>query len=190
MISTARSIASIGIALRTVRTSLMWPSRTVAVVCGRSISCIEGFLPLVVWRTGGRIGRGQAPPLRTLSCSNTGDRSRWPSAGRAKDRRVDRDRHRPAEEMNQHLHALGRVQGSIEDGIDHRQRAALDDQSLAGGERQPRAATRLLKEALANPLHDAVGDLGGCAAIRQDAADARRPVDEVPAGEARWDSAE
>src|SRR5438094_3532880 len=158
MIPTARSMASIGIALRTVRTSLMWPSRTVAVVSGRSISCIEGFLPVVVWRTGGRIGRGQAPPLRTLSCSNTDDRSRGPSAGRAKDRRVDRDRHRPAEEMNQHLHALGRVQGSIEDGIDHRQRAALDDQSLAGGERQPRAAARLFEETLANPLHDAVLD--------------------------------
>src|SRR5438034_11482769 len=132
MMSTARSIASIGIALRTVRTSLMWPSRTVAVVSGRSISCIEGFLPVVVWRTGGKIGRGQAPPLRTLSCSNTDDRSRCRSAGRAKDRRVDRDRHRPAEEMDEHLHALGRAQGFIEDRIDHRQRAALDEQPPAG----------------------------------------------------------
>src|SRR2546430_15679115 len=119
MIPTARSIASIGIALRTVRTSLMWPSRTVAVVCGRSISCIEGFLPLVVWRTVGRIGRGQAPPLRTLSCSNTGGRARWPSARRAKDRRADRDRRRSGAEMNQHLHALRRVDGFMEDLADH-----------------------------------------------------------------------
>src|SRR5256885_5259648 len=126
MISTTRSMAPMGILPSTERTSLMWPSRSIATVGVRSISCIAGVLPQSEIANGWRSWPpGRLRRLEHFSYSKNDD-PRPVSAGRTKDRRVDRDRHRPPEQANDHLDTLGRVQLPLENRIDHCQRTALD----------------------------------------------------------------
>src|SRR5205807_8566880 len=46
------------------------------------------------------------------------------------DRGVDLDRQRTAEELHEHLHPGRRIQLTLEDGVDHPERSALDDDML------------------------------------------------------------
>src|SRR5205807_6130472 len=86
---------------------------------------------------------GQAPPFRTLSCSKTILSA--PELARLQDCRVDLDRKRTAEELHEHLHAGRCVELTLEDGVDHPERPALNDDMLTVGE----PLSRLLEGAVA-----------------------------------------
>src|SRR5438093_8283399 len=182
MISTTRSMAPMGILPSTDRTSLMWPSRSIATVGVRSISCIARFLPQSEiarngWRSGRRAGSAVSNTLRIRSTTIDPPSS----TGRTEDRRVDRDRHRPAEQANEHLDALGRVQVFLENRVDHCQRTALDHDRLARPKPRAPAGRHGPGQAQAQSFDDVVSQRRGGAVGTQDAANAGSPLDQVPA---------